>query len=567
MNQKLTSAKYSDENEERYKALYENAPLPYQSLNEDGSFRDVNPAWLRTLGYEREEVVGKFFTDFLHPDWKAHFDENFPAFKKRGHVNDVQFKIRHKNGEYRDISFEGYIGHYPDGSFRQTYCVFQDITERKKTEQEIEASEKRYENLFNSISDAILVADTERKMIHCNLAFTDLFGYTENEIRGEDVSLIYPGLDVYKEVGEKIKENIRKQRVNLKIHFKKKNGEVFTSETSMFNLRNDKNELIGLIGIIRDITEQEKINLALKESEERWQFALEGNGDGIWDWDFRTDKVFFSNQWKVMLGYQTDEITNELDEWKKRVHPDDLAEALNDLDKHLKGETEIYQNEHRLLCKDGTYKWILDRGKILTRDAEGKPGRMIGIHTDIHKRKLAEFELKTIQFGIEHAEVGVYQIGEDGIINYANQYALKSVGYSKNELFGMSVFQIVPFMERQFFFEYRKKTKVKGSNTVIAVHRRKDGTDFPVEVTTSYFHYGDKSLSFSFVTDITERKKAEDELRELKDNLQIEVEEKTKELAERVDELERFQEATIEREFRMKELRDEIDKLKRESIK
>ncbi len=142
-------------NEEKYRALYDNAPLPYQSLDKDGSFLDVNPAWLKTLGYIREEVMGENFSEFLHPDWIPHFKKNFPEFKRIGSVHDVQFKIRHKKGHYLDISFEGCAGYHPDGRFRQTYCVFQDITERKQAEERIRTLLEEKELLLKEVHHRI----------------------------------------------------------------------------------------------------------------------------------------------------------------------------------------------------------------------------------------------------------------------------------------------------------------------------------------------------------------------------------------------------------------------------
>jgi len=140
--------------------------------------------------------------------------------------------------------------------------------------------------------------------------------------------------------------------------------------------------------------ESRHMRKALKESEERWQFALEGSGDGVWDWDAVTNEVYFSKQWKAMLGYSENEISNQLYEWDKRIHPEDKEKAYNDLNKHLRGETELYYNEHRLLCKNGTYKWILDRGKVMERDEKGNPLRVIGTHKDISEQKAYELRLK-----------------------------------------------------------------------------------------------------------------------------------------------------------------------------
>lgn len=133
-------------------------------------------------------------------------------------------------------------------------------------------------------------------------------------------------------------------------------------------------------------------------SEKRWQFALEGAGDGIWDWNLDTNQVYFSKQWKNMLGYDEDEFENNLDEWKLRVHPDDQAHVDELIQEHIDGLTEVYSSEHRLLCKDGTYKWILDSGKIMQRDSNGKPVRFIGTHKDISDRKEKELLLAYERF-------------------------------------------------------------------------------------------------------------------------------------------------------------------------
>jgi two-component system cell cycle sensor histidine kinase/response regulator CckA len=114
------------ESKERYQALYENTPLPYQSLNSEGIIVAVNPAWLHTLNYSTEEVVGKWYGDFLHDEYKPIFKENFPKLKECGAVEKVPFKIRHKDGYYIDISLDGKSVYHPDGKFKQTYCVFQD---------------------------------------------------------------------------------------------------------------------------------------------------------------------------------------------------------------------------------------------------------------------------------------------------------------------------------------------------------------------------------------------------------------------------------------------------------
>jgi len=132
---------------------------------------------------------------------------------------------------------------------------------------------------------------------------------------------------------------------------------------------------------------------ALQVSEERWQLALKGANDGIWDWNLRTNKTFFSSRWKQMRGFADDEIGDSPDECLSRIHPEDYDRVASALDEHLAGRTEFFTAEYRSQCKDGAYLWVLDRAQAL-RDESGQVVRMSGSETDITRRKQAEAELR-----------------------------------------------------------------------------------------------------------------------------------------------------------------------------
>jgi diguanylate cyclase (GGDEF)-like protein/PAS domain S-box-containing protein len=149
-----------------------------------------------------------------------------------------------------------------------------------------------------------------------------------------------------------------------------------------------KGEIAEMINAFNQLLKKLKQReIALQESEFRWKFAIEDAGDGLWDWDIPNSRVFYSRKWKAQLGYSEDEISDSLDEWKSRIHPDDIADTFAAVENHLKGNTPSYQIEHRLRCKDGSYKWILTRGLIVSTDENKKPLRAIGTHADITQQR------------------------------------------------------------------------------------------------------------------------------------------------------------------------------------
>lgn len=206
-------------------------------------------------------------------------------------------------------------------------------------------------------------------------------------MKNHDIDLDHPA-EVWPEIWA---DTVRKGSDQFESAHRRKDGSVFPVEISISYLSYDEFEY--LCAFARDITERKKAEEALRESEERWQFALEGSGDGLWDWDVPGNRVYFSRQWKEMIGYAENEITGSIDERNSRIHPDDKPDTYAKLNDHLKGRSPVYVSQHRLRSKDGTYKWILDRGKVLTRTEDGKPMRVIGTQTDITERKHLESQL------------------------------------------------------------------------------------------------------------------------------------------------------------------------------
>ncbi|MCX6157084.1 MAG: PAS domain S-box protein [Ignavibacteriae bacterium] len=252
-------------------------------------------------------------------------------------------------------------------------------------------NETNLHSFFDTIDDMLFVLNTEGNIIKINKAVQDKLKCTEDELIGQNVLMVHQPegrVRAQRIVGEMLagKES------SCDVPLISKYGDIIKVETKV-KLGKWNNEDV-IFGISRDISQRLKMEEELQKSEGLWKYALEGNGDGLWDWNIKTNEVFFSKRWKQMIGYEDNEIENNFDTWKSRIHPDDLDNVFSDVNKHLNGETDSYINEHRLKCKDNSYKWILDRGIIIERDKNEKPVRMLGTHVDISLSKQMEESLQ-----------------------------------------------------------------------------------------------------------------------------------------------------------------------------
>lgn len=231
------------------------------------------------------------------------------------------------------------------------------------------------------------------KQIRANRALVQLNGYdNEAEMLAATTQL---DVDWYVQAGRRATFKALMQEHGSVVNFV---SEVFRHKTreriwvreNAYCIRNAEGEVLFYEGTVEDISDSLAAQTALAESEARWRMALEAAGDGVWDWNIQTGEELHSDGLLRMLGYQADELAPDLLSLDKLTHPDDRARMAQDREAHLSGRAPTYVNEHRLLCKDGRWKWVLSRGMIVARDADGKPSRMVGTHTDISSSKQAQ---------------------------------------------------------------------------------------------------------------------------------------------------------------------------------
>ena len=260
-------------------------------------------------------------------------------------------------------------------------------------------------NLINKLSIGVLVADQGGKIIFLNETFKKMTGYSKEEIKTIDdwCEKICPGKKYKEIISILFQDEVASDISNRTFEVKTAAG-----NNKFFDFHYSRLEDGKLFFEIIDANNEveQKQGLKLKEVNERLELAVEGANIGVWDWNARDNSVHYNKNWAQMLGYQVSELENNLNTWLEIVHPEDKKQALEDINNHLNGDTKVYFNEHRLKTKSGKWKWIRDIGKVIDRDKEGNPLRIVGVHIDIDKQKRSA---KKIEYLSMHDELtGLY---------------------------------------------------------------------------------------------------------------------------------------------------------------
>lgn len=268
-----------------------------------------------------------------------------------------------------------------------------------------------------------------------------------------------------------------------------------------------------LISRIRALQTIEGMHRELVQNEERWKYALEGSGDGIWDWDVQAKRMLFSKNWAKILGFEEDEIGIGMEDWVKRVHPDDLPRIFADVQAHLEGKTPAYINEYRCLAKDGTWKWILDRGMVVSRTEDGKPLRMVGTHTDISERKKIEESMQLASLVYQNSSEGMTVTDVDGTILNINPAFTEITGYTLEDVAGKNHdFLNAGRQDEAFYKAMWQAIRSTGRWQGEVWNKRKNGEVYVewLSINTIYNEDGTPHRRVSLFSDITKKKETEE---------------------------------------------------------
>jgi len=414
------------ESEQRFRLLYENAPLGYQSLDENGYFLEVNQAWLDTLGYSREEVVGKWFGDFLGLGYQERFKINFPKFKAAGEIHWVEFEMLRKDGSQISVVFDGQIGRDERGRFRQINCILHDVTERKKAQESLDRANQEWERTFNAISDLVMVLDDRHKILRANKAMADALGMTEQEVIGKScfelvhgekeppafcphAQLLADGAEHSAEVVEPRLGGIYDVRVSPLVG---QNGQV-----------------IGSVHVTRDITERKRAETELQQSNDLLRAIIEAAPTAIIGLDLAGNvQMVWNPAAEKMLGWSAQDV---------------MGRPLPSVPV---GSEEEFRRFREIIRRGKTLDGVEVRRQTLDgspidysiyasplHDAEGRISGNIAVLVDITERKRVEEALQDseerLRLTLEATQIGIWDWDVKTDQWYASPIYYSMLGY------------------------------------------------------------------------------------------------------------------------------------------
>lgn len=380
------------ESEQRFRDLYELAPLAYQSLDAAGMILDVNAAWLELFQRNKEDVIGRFIGDFLTESSQAVLSDRFARFKKENRTEGNVFEIVRENGERRLVTVNGHIARDTAGEFLRTHCILTDITERIESERQLRLTA----SVFAHAREAITITDAEGNIVTVSQRFTEITGYSAEEVIGKNPRILQSGRQdaaFYQKLWAQL---AAKGHWSGEIWNKRKNGSIYPEWLSISSVADDAGKVTNYVAVFTDLSERVAAEQMLRESEQRYRTMFEKAPEGVWiiGADARTIKV--NQHLCMLLGYSAAEMNGQ--------SPFDFVDAENSLifetQKQLRANSTNRNYEIALRHKDGHNIPVAFSATNLYNE-DGSLMSVLAFVTDISERKAHEREMQRFNAELE----------------------------------------------------------------------------------------------------------------------------------------------------------------------
>lgn len=367
---------------------------------------------------------------------------------------------------------------------------------------------------------AVVEWDSQFRVQRWSQQAENIFGWSVSEVFGKhwtDWQFVFEvDLDAAMELTGNLLAGREPRKISQSRNYTK-DGLVIDCEWYHSALLDDSGNLISILSLAQDMTARKQLENAQMISEERLQLALEGSGDGLWDWDITTDEVYLSPRWLAMLGYEANELPGHISTWENLIHPEDKPWVMELLEAHLQDGEVPFTFDYRMRTHSGEWKWIADYGKVVVRDHDGTPLRMSGTHKDVSERKQTEVALRRQALIFESIKDGVILTDAEGCIIDWNPAAETMFGYTKAEVLGQTPgilhqHEESPTLTQQILDSLTREGQWSGEITFI----RQDGTIGISEtvVVPLLDQEGQLIATIGLNHDITERQQAEKQIHE-----------------------------------------------------
>lgn len=464
--------------EKKFREIFNNAndAIYIYNIDSEGKpvrYKEVNQVASEMLGYSKEEFLDMSPSDVEIPLEPKNFFQIIKKIRSQGYAIYEMIHVA-KNGSYIPVEVSSHVLMLNGKEY--IHSIARNITERKKIEKQL----IKLSTTVKQSPSIIVITDLDGKIEYVNPKFTRLTGYSKEEVYGENPRILKSGKlpdRIYKQLWETISSGKEWHGEFLN---KKKNEELYWEDASISPIFDDKGNIINYFKVSEDITKRKKAEKKLIQSIIETELFLNATTDGIWEWNFKTNELFFSDRYYTMLGYQPQEFKPTFENWLNLIHPDDLEHAKHVAYSYLQSKPDFYENEFRAKTKNGFYKWIHSKAKVVKRDENGEALRLIGSHEDITLRKQQQKKIidtkNKLEEIIDNASELIVLVDNEYHIELWNTAAEKLTGISRKKVIGKSLFDL-PIFENASVIKnaFTTLTEEKKDTKKLIIFRGKNG--------------------------------------------------------------------------------------------